>query len=152
MELILAPGFENISWYGRGPAPTYVDRDFERMGLYKSTVDEQWNEFSRPQENSNKVNVYWVTLTNRDGIGLHAKGSPLSVSAYHYTKGDMEQSDYTFRMARRPQIYLNLDHRQMGVGGIDSWTPNAFPVEFSRIRGDEPHSYRYHLEPVAGNP
>jgi beta-galactosidase len=55
-------------------------------------------------------------------------------------------------MARRPQIYLNLDHRQMGVGGIDSWTPNAFPGEFSRIRGDEPHSYRYHLEPVAGNP
>jgi beta-galactosidase len=152
MELILAPGFENISWYGRGPASTYVDRDFERMGLYKSTVDEQWNEFSRPQENSNKVNVYWVALTNRDGIGLRAKGSPLSMSAYHYTKSDMEQADYTFRMARRPQIYLNLDHRQMGVGGIDSWTPNAFPGEFSRIRGDEPHTYRYHLEPIAGNP
>ena len=148
MELILAPGFENIAWYGLGPAPTYVDRNYERKGVYKSTVDEQWNEFSRPQENSNKVDVYWVTLTNRDGIGLRARGSPLSVSAYHYTKREMEQADYTFRMAKHPQIYLNLDYKQMGVGGTDSWTPNAYPSHYHRIPGDQPYSYEYYLTPI----
>jgi len=93
----VAAGFDNITWYGRGPAPTYIDRNYERVGVYQSTVDEQWNEFSRPQENSNKTDVRWVALTNRHGIGLLATGSPLlSVSAYLYPKQEMEQSDYAF--------------------------------------------------------
>ena len=113
-ELIAAPGLENITWYGRGPAPTYVDRNYERIGVYKSTVDEQWNEFSKPQENSNKVDVRWMTLINKNGIGLRASGYPLSVSAYHYPKNEIELADYTFRLTRRPQVYLNLDLQQMG--------------------------------------
>jgi beta-galactosidase len=148
MELILAPGFENITWYGRGPAPTYVDRNFERTGVYRSTVDEQWNEYSRPQENSNKVDVQWVELTNPDGIGLRADGHNLSVSAYHYPKSEMEQADYAFMMTRRPQVYWNLDLRQMGLGGADSWTPKAYPLDPYRIRGDQPHSYKYRLTPI----
>jgi beta-galactosidase len=149
MELIMAPGYENMAWYGRGPAPTYVDRDYERVGVYGSTVDQQWNEFSQPQENSNKTDVRWVTLTNQDGIGLRATGMPLlSVSAYHHPKSEIERADYAFKMTRRPQIYLNLDLRQMGVGGTNSWTPNAYPLELYRIRGDEPHSYKYRLTPI----
>jgi beta-galactosidase len=151
-ELIVAPGFENIEWYGRGPAPTYVDRRFERVGVYRSTVDAEWNEFSKPQENSNKVDVRWVALTNQDGIGLLAVGSPLlSVSAYHYTKSQIGRSDYTFRMTRQPQIFLNLDLRQMGVGGVDSWSPNAFPLTPYRIPSDRAYSYRYRLTPIGGN-
>jgi len=148
MELMLAPGFDNIAWYGRGPAPTYVDRNYERIGLYPSTVDLQWDEFSRPQENSNKVDVRWVALSNRSGMGLLASGSPLlSVSAYHYPKDEIEAADHFFRMTRRPQIYLNLDLRQMGVGGVDSWTPNAYPLAPYRIPGDRSYSYRYRLTP-----
>jgi beta-galactosidase len=148
MELLVAPGFENITWYGRGPAPTYVDRNYERIGMYKSTVDEQWNEFPKPQENNNKVDVRWVTLTNKNGIGLRASGYPLSVSAYHYPKNEIELADYTFRLTRRPQVYLNLDLQQMGVGGVDTWTPKAYPLDHYRIPGDQPHSYKFRLTPI----
>lgn len=151
MEMIVAPGFENIAWYGRGPAPTYIDRNYERRGVYRSTVDEQWNEFPKPQENSNKVDVRWVTLTNKNGVGLHAEGFPLSVSAYHYPKNEMEIADYSFRLTRRPQIYLNLDMGQMGVGGVDTWTANAYPLNSYRIKGNQSYSYQYRLRPVGGN-
>jgi beta-galactosidase len=152
MELIVAPGFDSITWYGRGPAPTYIDRDYETIDIYESTVDEQWNEFSRPQENSNKVDVRWVALTNRKDVGLLAVGSPLlSVSAYHYPKSEMEQADYSFRLPRHPQIYLNLDLRQMGVGGVDSWTVDAYPLAPYRIPGNQAYSYRYRLTPVNGD-
>lgn len=147
-ELIVAPGLETITWYGRGPAPTYIDRDYEKKGLYRSTVDEQWNEFPKPQENGNKTDVWWVTLTNKDGIGLRAEGLPLSVSAYHYPKDEIENADYSFQLTRRPQIYLNLDHRQMGVGGVDTWTSKAFPLDQYRIRGDQPYSYKYRLKAI----
>ncbi|MCL4402951.1 MAG: DUF4981 domain-containing protein, partial [Acidobacteria bacterium] len=37
-ELVVAPGLENITWYGRGPKETYIDRQFERVGVYRSPV------------------------------------------------------------------------------------------------------------------
>ena len=65
---------ENITWYGRGPQETMIDRNFERIGVYSSTVDKEWVEYMRPQENGNKTDVRWVKLTNADGIGLMAIG------------------------------------------------------------------------------
>ncbi len=151
-ELLLSPGLENIAWYGRGPAPTYIDRNYERVGVYQSTVNAQWNEFSKPQENSNKVDVRWVALTNDQGIGLLATGSPLlSVGAYHYPEQEIEEADYTFKLARHPQVYLNLDLIQMGVGGVDSWTGRAFPLPEYRINGNQPLTYRYRLIPISGD-
>jgi beta-galactosidase len=150
-ELVVAPGLENISWYGRGPEPTYSDRAFERIGVYHSTVSKEWVEYSRPQENGNKVDVRWVALTNAQGAGLLAVGAPaLSVSAHHYAKEDIERAAYTFQMKSHPEIYLNLDWKQMGVGGINSWSPLAYPMDPYRINSGEPHSFRYRLTPIDG--
>lgn len=152
MQLVASPGLEDITWYGRGPAPTYVDRDFERVDVYRSTVDKQWIDFSRPQANSNKTDVRWVALTNSRGVGLAAVGAPvLSVEAYHYTHADIESADYSFRLTRRPEVYLNLDLKQMGVGGIDSWSLNAYPLPPYRIPSSEEYKYRFRLTPVEGD-
>jgi len=152
-ELVVSPGLENIAWYGRGPAATYVDRQFEKVGVYSSTVTDQWVDYSRPQENGNKTDVRWVALTNDAGVGLLAEGMPLlSVAARHVTKSDIEGAAYSFELPRRPETYLNLDLMQMGVGGIDSWSPNAYPMEPYRIPSDHPYSYKYRLRPLAGGP
>jgi beta-galactosidase len=149
-ELILSPGLENITWYGRGPAPTYIDLDYERIGVYESTVNEQWNEFSRPQENSNKVDVRWVVLTSKKGVGLLAQGDPfINVSAYRYPEKEIEEADYSFKLIRHPQIYLNLDLKQMGVGGVDSWSKNAVPLTKYRIDSNQSHTFRYRLIPIS---
>ncbi len=151
-ELVLAPGLENIQWYGRGPVETQQDRNFERVGVYSSTVSKQWVDYSRPQENGNKVDVRWVALTNAKGVGLLASGMPLlSVGAKHFTKQEMEDAGYTFEMPRHGEVFLNLDGKQMGAGGIDSWSPNALPLPPDRLQGDEPHSFRYRLTPVSGD-
>lgn len=151
-ELIVAPGLENITWYGRGPAETYIDRQFERVGVYKSTVTKQWVEYSKPQENSNKTDVRWVALTNAQGIGIMAIGAPaMEIAARHFTKDDMERAGYTFQMQPHPEIFLNLDWKQMGVGGIDSWSQNALPMEPYRIPSDQTYTYRYRLAPADGN-
>jgi beta-galactosidase len=149
-ELIAGPGLENIAWYGRGPRETLIDRQFERIGVYRSTVDDQWVEYMRPQENGSKTDVRWVKLTNAQGIGLIAWGEPtLQVSARHFSKEDMERAGYSFQMRRHPEIYLNLDWKMMGAGGIDSWSENAYPMAAYRINGNETVSYRYRLSPVA---
>ena len=148
-EMVVSPGLENITWYGRGPKETYIDRQFERVGLYRSTVDKEWVDYMRPQENGNKVGVRWAMLSNAQGIGLVAVGAPeISVAARHYTKEDMANAGYTFQMTRKPQVFLNVDGRQMGVGGIDSWSPNAYPMGAYRIPSEQGHSFRYRLAPA----
>jgi beta-galactosidase len=48
-------------------------------------------------------------------------------------------------MAPRGETYLNLDWRQMGLGGDDSW--GALPLEKYRIKA-APMSYRFRLRPI----
>ena len=149
MQLVVSPGFEHIAWLGRGPAETYVDRRFERIGTYRSTVREQWVEYSRPQANGNKTDVRWVSLTNDAGVGLMAIGDPtLSVGAMHATHEDVERAAYSWQLPDRKETYLNLDLKQMGAGGIDSWSPNAWPMPDYRIASDQPLQYRYRLVPL----
>jgi beta-galactosidase len=149
LELVMSPGFERLSWYGRGPAETYQDRAFERIGLFTSTVTREWTEYARPQENGNKTDVRWVELTNDQGLGLRAEGLPLlSVTARHVKTSDIEQAAYAMDLPIRRETYLNLDLAQMGVGGIDSWTKLAYPMEPYRIAGGQPHAYRLRLVPV----
>jgi beta-galactosidase len=151
MELVMAGGYERMAWYGRGPAETYADRAFERVGVYRSTVTGEWVEYSRPQENGNKADVRWVEITNENGVGLRAEGMPLlSVAARHASRRDVEQAAYSWQLTQRPQVYLNLDLRQMGVGGIDSWSRNAYPLEPYRIPGNQAYSYSFTLRPIGG--
>jgi beta-galactosidase len=32
-------------------------------------------------------------------------------------------------MKPRPEVYLSHDWKQMGAGGTDSWSPNAYPMK-----------------------
>ena len=63
-EWILDGSLNQITWYGRGPEPTYSDRKQAPLGVYSSSVADQFVRYFRPQENSNKVDVRWVAVTN----------------------------------------------------------------------------------------
>jgi hypothetical protein len=39
----------------------------------------------------------------------------------------------------------------MGVGGIDSWSPNAWPLPAYRLDGSKPMSFKYRLTPIDGD-
>ena len=47
-------------------------------------------------------------------------------------------------------MYLNLDWKQMGVGGIDSWSPNAWPLAPYRLDGSQALSFKDRLSPIDG--
>ena len=147
MQMTLPGGFEAMSWYGRGPHESYWDRkDGAAVGVYKGSVDDQWFDYSEPQENGNKTDVRWVSLSNSSGIGLQAVGDePLSVSARRYTTADMERAKHTWEMEHQDFVILNLDHKQTGVGGDNSWGARAHP-EYTL----EPKAYHYsfRLRPI----
>lgn len=147
-NMIVSAGYDNISWYGPGKLPTYSDRNVERMGIYTSTVDNEWVEYSRPQENGYKVDARWFTLTNDNGVGVRFSNDlGLCFGASHYDRENIERSDYSFQLVKHPEIFLNVDYKQMGVGGTTSWLMNAFPREKYRLN-NENYKYRYEIKPI----
>ncbi|HQE91402.1 MAG TPA: glycoside hydrolase family 2 TIM barrel-domain containing protein [Anaerolineae bacterium] len=118
LQMTLPGGYEQFTWYGRGPHENYVDRNYgAQVGIYSGTVDEQYVPYIVPEENGNKTEVRWVALTNAVGVGLLAVGSPwLEVSAHHYTTRDLTVAMHTYELHRRNDITLNLDYAQSGLG------------------------------------
>ena len=64
----------------------------------------------------------------------------------------MERAGYTFQMKRHPETFLNVDGALMGAGGIDSWSPNAYPMLPYRIPSGEAHSFSYILKGISAQP
>lgn len=115
----LAAPFENFRWYGRGPWENYPDRkESADMGVWSSTVNEQYVPYVRPQENGSKQDVRWLTLTDAAGRGLlvQDEGDPMSVSALHFTVNDLAAVRHSYELRPRSEIVLSLDAKQCGLG------------------------------------
>jgi beta-galactosidase len=71
----------------------------------------------------------------------------LSVSAWPYLMEDLEEIDHDYLLRKRDVITVNLDYRQMGVGGDDSW--GAMTHEEYTLPA-QAYSYRFRLTPLTG--
>ncbi|MDR0799682.1 MAG: DUF4981 domain-containing protein, partial [Dysgonamonadaceae bacterium] len=75
MQMTLPAEFDHVTYYGRGPWENYSDRNtVSFVGIYESSVAGLGVEYIRPQENGNRTDVRWMTLTNPEGIGLRIQG------------------------------------------------------------------------------
>ena len=118
LQMQLPAGFEQLSWYGRGPQETYADRqEGAQVGIYRGTVSEQYVPYIVPEENGNKTEVRWVALSDAGGRGLMAAGKPwINFSAHHFTPEDLTLARHTYELTPHPEITLNLDYAQSGLG------------------------------------
>jgi beta-galactosidase len=84
-----------------------------------------------------------MAVTNAEGVGLLAVGLPrLSAAARHYTHADLVPAHHTWNARKRPEVYVNLDLAQMGVGGDNSW--GALPHEAYQLPA-RTYEYRFRL-------
>jgi beta-galactosidase len=129
LELVLPPGFENLTWYGRGPHENYADRLRSALvGRYTSRVDDQFTPYVYTSESGGKEGLRWLALTNDQGYGLHLTGfAPLHFDALHYTIADLTRSHHPTELTRRSETILHLDAAHMGVGGDDGWMAAVHP-------------------------
>lgn len=150
MQFAMPKVFDNIKWYGRGPHESYWDRKTgAAVGLYLEKVSEPVHEYVRPQENGNKTDVRWMTLTDETGKGLKFTGMPLlSVSAWPYSMEDLETAKHPFELPQRDYITVNIDYKQMGVGGDNSWGAKTHK-EYTLPAKD--YEYRFVIEPAGSN-
>ena len=118
LELGLPLEFSRATWFGRGPGESYPDtKQAQRFGRHCLTVDELYTPYIMPQENGNRSDVVWATLTDIRGHGLRVEGQPtINFSASRYTAADLEKAKHQSELTPRDEIVLNLDHAQNGIG------------------------------------
>jgi beta-galactosidase len=146
MQMKVPAQFSTMTWLGRGPHETYWDRKTgAAIGLCSGPVNEQVHVYVRPQENGNKTDVRWMTLTDDKGLGLLAVGMPLlETSAWPFSMEELEKAKHVNDLYIRDFITVNLDYKQMGVGGDDSWGARTHPEYTLPAR---PYSYKFRLKP-----
>jgi beta-galactosidase len=93
VTMALPQGFEDVSWFGRGPWDNYVDRRASTgVGLFHNTVAGLYFPYAMPQEHGNHTDTRWVEIRapGEENRGLRFSGEPvLNFSASHFTADDL---------------------------------------------------------------
>jgi beta-galactosidase len=143
--LFLKPGFEKLRWFGRGPFENYSDRKRAALvDLYESTVTDQYVPYIMPQEHGNHTEVRWLSLGSENVRLSVAAAGPMEFSASHYTAQDIDSAYHTFDLHPRPEVILNLDYRQRGLG-TESCGPGT--LEQYKIKPGR-YAWSYTLQPL----
>ena len=152
MQMVMPEAYTNIEYYGKGPAENYIDRNnSETVGLYTQKVSEQYHPYVRPQESGNKTEVrYWRVLDGQ-GKGLEFYGiEALNATSLNYLTDDLDDGwekdqRHSGDLTPRDFTVVSIDHRQFGLGCINSW--GAWPIEKHRMPyGD--YEYTFVIRPV----
>ena len=124
----LKKNLSQVSWFGRGPHENYIDRATSAaVGRYEMSVPELQFDYIRPQENGYRTDVRKVALFDpATGTGLEFLGSELlCFGATYIDKNDLGHDSkpklHPHEVVLRDRLFLNIDYRQRGVGGTNSW-------------------------------
>ncbi|GAG80912.1 unnamed protein product, partial [marine sediment metagenome] len=151
MQMSIPGDFNTMTWYGRGPHESMLDRKTgAAIGIFSGLVENLIHPYVRPQENANRTDVRWVALTNKNGDGLLISdigGTNLSIGAWPYTMEDLENATHDHELPRRENITLNIDYKQQGVGG-DIPALAVLHSEF-KLKKDIPYYYSFRLKPYS---
>jgi beta-galactosidase len=158
MEFCLPEGNEMIQYFGMGPQENYIDMcQSAKMGLYSSTVDEQYHPYIMPQETGNHTNVKWAYVYEASGRGIMFKSHESSVgsmnfSALHYTPEDLDKATQIIELDRRPETIVHIDYKQTGIGSGACGHPLSKKYEFNEKHIDFTFSFkpvcRYQDRPI----
>ena len=125
----LAPGFDGLSYFGRGPWENYSDRKSSAMvARYESTVADTYVDYVMPQEHGHHTDVRRVRLSDpASKIFVEFCGEPvLEFNATHFTAEDLFASRHKTDLMSRPETILYLDAAHRGLG-THSCGPDVLP-------------------------
>ncbi|MBQ9294386.1 MAG: discoidin domain-containing protein [Bacteroidaceae bacterium] len=119
-EMKLPSQFDRYTYYGRGPLNNYNDRKSGFfVGIYESTVQEQFVSFPKPQSMGNREDVRWCALRDGQGDGLLfvSELGTMSTSALPWSALQLTKAQHPHELPASDGTYLHLDCKVNGMGG-----------------------------------
>lgn len=146
MRVRIPENYSIIDWYGRGPYENYPDRKTGSLiGLYNSSLKNFITNYPAPQDNANRCDVRWFSLSTQNNNTIKITGlQPLNFRAWPYTEEDLENTRHDYQLPKHDFINLNIDLNIHGVGGDDTW--GAKTMEKYTNPGNKPYHFGFILE------
>lgn len=150
--ITLPMDYENMTYYGCGPADTYNDRKRGAPAMvYTQTVSESFYPYGKPQDTGTKTDVRYIALTSDEkntGILISADGM-VQASAIHYTAQGIGNARYTYGLPAVKNTYLNVDFGSRGTGGA-SCGPETLH-KYKLLNDTTKYEYSYTIIPFDKN-
>ena len=126
MTMGVSERLKKTVYYGRGPFENYDDRKRGAwIGKFSIQTDDVFYHYVRPQENGNRTDTRWLKLMSNDtaGAGLMIEGDPrFSFSVWPFSADDLTAAAHPYQLQRQGHYTVNLDLKQLGLGGTLSQT------------------------------
>ncbi|MDR0987855.1 MAG: DUF4981 domain-containing protein [Prevotellaceae bacterium] len=120
LTFALEGAYNQLEWYGLGPCDTYPDRrQAATVGRWHGSVASQYTHYPRPQENGNKEEVSWLTLTNGKGkqLCIEAVEHRFSASVLPYTARELAATGHDCDLPPVDgKTVISIDAAVLGLG------------------------------------
>ena len=152
MQFDIANTYGKLTYLGKGPHPNYVDRNYgSHIGLYSGNAKTMSYEYVYPEEFGNHTETSWFKVENLKGKGVLVKGEEkLSFSVVPYSTKNLQEAKHTNELIARDVLTVNIDLKQTGVGGDDTWSPSAEPHKEYLITPGA-YNYSFYIVPFISN-
>ncbi len=112
MRFRLPTTLHKVEYLGRGPEENYWDRNAGSMiGRYKTTAEEMYVPYVRPQECGHRTDTRWVALTSAQGEGLLLVAD--SLMEFNALRNSVE--DFDSENADRPYQWQNRSPEEIAA-------------------------------------
>ncbi len=120
LQLPLLEPNTSITWLGLGPFENYPDRlAAARFGLYTQTLEQMYTPYIFPTDSGLRCGTTWLQVNELTFSG------EFQFSTSQYAQQQLAAAKHTHDLVTEGNIYVYLDHKHMGVGGDDSWSPSV---------------------------
>ncbi|WED26071.1 beta-galactosidase [Vibrio sp. DW001] len=134
IEIALNPAIvdPDVTWYGYGPFENYPDRlSAARVGYFKEPIDKMFTPYIFPSESGLRCNTSYIEL------GELTVAGKFDFTVNQYDQFKIAAAKHPNELEKEDAVYLRIDHKHMGVGGDDSWSPSVhkeFLIENTHFR------------------
>ena len=124
LRLFLDKSFNKVEYYGYGPTESYIDKhQATYAGIFNSKVDDLYEPYIRPQENSSHYGCRYVRVKGK-GVELVCTGTNpktqnqkyISFNASRYTQEELWSKRHNWELEKSDYTVLCLDYMMEGVG------------------------------------
>lgn len=117
IRMFLKGEYENLKFYGLGPHESYRDKCRScSHGLYDTTVEEQQEDYIRPQENGSHTDCDYLMLEKEDQTLAAVSSRPFSFNVSYYSQEELTKKAHNFELEKSGSTIVCLDYAQNGIG------------------------------------
>lgn len=118
LRFFLPQEYNEVIYLGYGPYESYVDKHHaSRFGKFTTSVESEYVDYIRPQENSSHYGCKEVLL---DSESLHqikvTSGQEFSFQATRYTQEELWSKKHNYELEAAKETIFCLDYKMSGVG------------------------------------